>query len=233
VITGIGDIDALCAATPGGFKPDALFLAANGLPVVDPTARIIGDPNPHHTWGVNGSLRLWKKLTVSTLFDGRVGGDMINGTRSATTAGGVHKDTEARSRTDGTFGVNYYTKVYPDVAGPGKGVVALSTPLQWQTWFNGIGGDAGPGFQYVENGTFVKWREISASYNWTNAMFRKYSGFESVDIRIGGRNLVTWTDYTGYDPESSESGAFNITQGVERFTTPQTRSLFLSLGLNR
>src|SRR5262249_49065521 len=79
-ITGVGNIDALCAATAGGFKPGALFLAANGQPVIDPTTRIIGDPNPDHTWGLNGSLRLYKKFTITTLFDGRVGGDIVNGT---------------------------------------------------------------------------------------------------------------------------------------------------------
>jgi TonB-linked SusC/RagA family outer membrane protein len=233
VVTGIGDIDALCAATPGGYKPDALFLAANGLPVADPTPRMIGDPNPNYTWAVNGSLRLWKRLSVSTLFDARVGGDMANGTHATSNASGISKDTEARSRTDGTFGVNYYTNIYPDVAGPGKGVVALSTPIQWQTWFRGDGSDAGPGFQWLEDGSFVKWREISVSYNWTHPTFRRISGFESADIRVGGRNLKTWTDYTGYDPESSQSGAANITQGGDRFTTPQTRSLFISLTLNR
>ena len=230
---GVSDIDALCTATQGGYKPDALFLLPNGQPAVDPTTRIIGDPNPEHTWGVNSSLRLWKKFTVSTLFDGRVGGDVVNGTRATSNSSGIHKDTEARSRTDGTFGVNYYTNIYPDVAGPGKGVVGLSTPAQWQAWFTGNGGASGPAAQYMESGTFVKWRELSLSYNWTHALLRRFTGFETADLRVGGRNLVTWSDYTGYDPETSLNGAFNITQGTDWFSPPQTRSIFVSLTLNR
>jgi hypothetical protein len=50
---------------------------------------------------------------------------------------------------------------------------------------------------------------------------------------VAGRNLHTWTDYTGIDPESNLGGAAVLIQGIDYFNNPQTRSFVISLGLNR
>jgi hypothetical protein len=59
------------------------------------------------------------------------------------------------------------------------------------------------------------------------------TGFSSLDLRIAGRNLHTWTRYTGTDPETSLEGGYTITQGFDYFNMPPTRSLVLSVSLNR
>jgi len=50
---------------------------------------------------------------------------------------------------------------------------------------------------------------------------------------VAGRNLHTWTNYRGIDPEANLAGATALIQGVDYFNNPQTRSFVLSLGLNR
>ena len=52
-------------------------------------------------------------------------------------------------------------------------------------------------------------------------------------MRVAGRNLNTWTDYTGADPEANIGGAEFLTQGLDYFNNPQSRSFVLSLTLNR
>jgi TonB-linked SusC/RagA family outer membrane protein len=228
-LTGIQDIDALCGSAPKG----ALFLGPNGQPITDPTDRVIADPNPKHTLSYNSSLKLYNRFTISTLIDARHGGQVFNGTRASMDQRGTGEDTKLRSVTNGQFGTNFLTNVYPVVAGPGVGVVAFSTPTQWQAWFQGLGGLSGPLYEFVEDGSFVKIRELSLTYNMNQPFVRRYTGFSNADIRIAGRNLHTWTKYRGFDPEATLEGAESLTQGFDYFNDPQTRSMVLSISLNR
>jgi hypothetical protein len=238
VVDGLGSaplsIDSLCSAFTPGYKSGALFLGTDGKPITDPTDRVIADPNPKYTISYSTSLKLFNKLTLSTLLDGRYGSQLWNGTRGALDRFGTSADTKVRTMTNGQFGTNFYTDIYPTVAGPGVGVVAFANERDWQTWFQGDGGSAGDTqVQFIENGSFLKWRELSLTYSVTEPFLRNRTGFASADIRIAGRNLYTWTKYRGLDPESNLQGAESLTQGVDFFNNPQTRSLVLSISLNR
>lgn len=231
-VTGMGvvaDIDALCGNAPKG----ALFLGPDGLPVPDATQRIIADPNPKYSMSYSSSMR-WHKLSLSGLLDVRKGGSVWNGTRGILDFFGTGADTKDRTMTNGQYGVNYDLRNYPVTAGPGKNVIPFQTPNQWQSWFSGNGGGFGPvGAQFVEDGSFAKLREISLTYTLDNATFKNLTGFSSADIRIAGRNLKTWTKYTGFDPEVNLGGAEFLTQGLDYFINPPTRSFVLSFSLSR
>jgi len=231
-VTGMGvvaDIDALCGSAPKG----ALFLGPDGLPVPDATQRIIADPNPKYTMSYSSSMR-WHKLSLSGLLDVRKGGSVWNGTRGVLDFFGTGIDTKNRTVTNGQYGVNYALKNYPTTAGPGKNVVPFQSPDDWQNWFLGDGGGFGSvGAQFVEDGSFAKLREISLTYTLDNQTFRNLTGFSSADIRIAGRNLKTWAKYTGFDPEVNLGGAEFLTQGLDYFINPPTRSFVLSFSLSR
>ena len=232
-IPGLGvvsDVDgSVCAGAPKG----ALVLGDDGLPVADPAQRIIADPNPKYTMSYNTSVR-WNKLSLSGLLDVRKGGSVWNGTRGVLDFFGTGKDTKVRTRTDGQYGVNYMTDIYPTTVGPGKNVVPFQSATDWQNWFNGDGGGFGTvGAQFVEDGSFAKLREISLTYTIDQPFFRNLTGFSSADIRIAGRNLKTWTKYTGFDPEVNLGGAEFLTQGLDYFINPPTRSFVLSFSLTR
>ena len=231
-VTGLGvvaDIDALCGSAPKG----ALFLGPDGLPVPDATQRIIADPNPKYTMSYSSSMR-WHKLSLSGLLDVRKGGSVWNGTRGVLDFFGTGIDTKNRTLTNGQYGVNYALKNYPTTAGPGKDVVPFQSATQWQDWFLGDGGGFGSvGAQFVEDGSFAKLREISLTYTLDNQTFKNLTGFSSADIRIAGRNLKTWTKYTGFDPEVNLGGAEFLTQGLDYFINPPTRSFVLSFSLSR
>jgi TonB-linked SusC/RagA family outer membrane protein len=223
------DFDAQCGSAPKG----ALYLDENGLPVTDPTQRVIADATPNWSGSARTNFRIYKRIQIGGLLDIRHGGTVWNGTRGALYSFGTHKDTEIRNVTDGTFGKNFQTDINPVVGGPGVGVVAFATPADWQNWFTGPGGSAGEvQTQFVEDASFVKLREISVSYSadqkWVSSI-----GFSSIDFRVAGRNLHTWTNYKGLDPESNLGGAEFLTQGIDYFTGPQTRSIVVSIGLNK
>jgi hypothetical protein len=53
-----------------------------------------------------------------------------------------------------------------------------------------------------------------------------------VSLRIAGRNLHTWTDYSGIDPEVNLFGGSTVARGVDFVTTPIPRSLTVGLTVN-
>lgn len=229
------DIDAECRLTPGSpgtFANGALFIANGGLPVADPTDRVIANPNPKYSMGYSTTAR-FGKLTLGALADVRKGLTIWNGTRGILLRFGTLDETLVRERT-GTFGRDWATDVYPTVAGPGAGTVAFATANDWQNWFLGEGGGFGTtGAQFVEDASFVKLRELSLSYSFDQKWLRDRFNFSAIDVRIAGRNLKTWTRYKGLDPEANLGGAEWLTQGTDYFNNPQTRSFVLSFSLNR
>jgi TonB-linked SusC/RagA family outer membrane protein len=230
VLNGL-DVDQACGT---GFTPGALYLAANGQPILDQTDRVIGDPNPRYTMSYTTAVHFARHFTLSGLLDVRKGGDVWNGTRGILAYFGTGVETLNRTTTNGQFGVNVLTDKYPNVAGPGVGVVAFTTPAAWQNWYNNNGGGFGPvGAQFVEDGSFAKLRELSLTYNIEGNFAQRFGGFSSIDLRLAGRNLHTWTRYTGLDPEANLGGAEFLTQGLDYFNNPQVRSFVIAVAFNR
>jgi TonB-linked SusC/RagA family outer membrane protein len=227
------DLATVCAGQPHG----ALYIAANGFPVADPNQRVLGDPNPDWTGSVRSALR-YKKWEVSGLLDIRQGGDIYNGTRGALYSYGTHKDTEERATCTGgvctgnekVFGRNGWFD--GPVVGPGAGT-AVPIGENWYRQGLGAGPFAGNSDGFIEDGSYVKLRELSLGYTLDNAWIRSTLGLTSLDLRVAGRNLKTWTDYTGYDPETNLGGAIQNTRGYDYFNMPQTRSFVFTVNLNR
>ncbi len=231
------DIHAAKDATHpcGGAPSGAYFVDSTGLPVLDNTQRVIGNPNPRWTGSVRSSFR-YRKLQVSGLIDIRHGGQMDNGTKAALYAYGTHKDTEVRADCSGATCVgNEHVIGAPDspihgpVVGPGAG---RAVPIG-ENWYTDIGGlFGGTPEQFMEDAGFVKLREISLAYTFDEPWVQRMFGFNSIDLRLAGRNLKTWTNYTGYDPETNLGGSVEATRGRDYFNMPQTRSFVLSITLN-
>jgi TonB-linked SusC/RagA family outer membrane protein len=220
VIDGV-NIDQGCGSAPKG----ALYIAEDGFPVVDPTNRVIADGNPKWTGAVRTALT-WRKFQLSGLLDIRHGGETWNGTRGALTSFGTSAFTLDRG-VQRTFGKDFMAGA---VGGPGAG-----TPVTIdENWYAGNGGGFGPvAAQFIEDASFVKLREISLGYTFDQPWVTRNLGLSTIDLRVAGRNLHTWTDYTGIDPESNLGGAAVLIQGIDYFNNPQTRSFVISLGLNR
>jgi TonB-linked SusC/RagA family outer membrane protein len=227
------DLATVCAGQPHG----AAYIGANGFPVGDPNQRVIGDPNPDWTGSVRSGVR-YKKWQFSGLVDIRQGGDIYNGTRGALYSYGTHKDTEQRAVCNGTactgnekiFGRNGWFD--GPVVGPGAGT---SVPIGENWYRQGLGPCpfSNNAEACIEDGSFVKLRELSLAYTLDTDWVKRGLGLTSLDLRVAGRNLKTWTDYTGYDPETNLGGAIQNTRGMDYFNMPQTRSYVFTVNLNR
>ncbi len=67
----------------------------------------------------------------------------------------------------------------------------------------------------IDDGSFVKLREISLSYS-----FGKVKMFKDITASLTGRNLVSWDNYKGYDPEVNSGGQSTILRGIDFGSVP-------------
>jgi TonB-linked SusC/RagA family outer membrane protein len=233
----VAQVQAACAGAPTG----ALYINTDGFPVIDNTERQISDPQPNWTGGISNTLT-YKKVRVSSLFDIKKGGQVWNGTKGALYFFGTHRDTEGAREGQHVYGGDYMTQ--PTV-GPGSGKAvylvcpAGSTAATCNTpagsnWFAGDGGGFGSvSSQFIEDGSYVKLREISLSYTFDQPQISRVLNVSSVDVKIAGRNLKTWTKYSGFDPETNLAGAEVPITGVDFFNNPQTKSFVFMVTVNR
>ena len=214
-----------CQGAPTG----SLYVAADGYPQNDVAGTyVVGNPQPDWTGSLRTSFRI-HKFSVGGLLDVRQGGDAHNGTKGALHHFGTSKESQVnRDGGNFVFGDSYFGN--ETVAGPGAG---MAVPLG-EAWYTGGGSTFnGPTSQFVEGGGFVKLREISLGYTFDQAWIGRLMGFSSMELRVAGRNLHTWTDYTGVDPETSLLGSASPLRGIDYFNNPQSRSFVFSLTLNR
>ena len=85
----------------------------------------------------------------------------------------------------------------------------------------------------VQDGSFVKLREVSLTYDVPAAVMRRFlvERINSVRLSLVGRNLAVWTPYWGMDPEVSNFGNNNVGRFVDLATFPPSRQFFFSVDL--
>jgi TonB-dependent SusC/RagA subfamily outer membrane receptor len=141
----------------------------------DSLNKVIGDPNPKWMGSFLNEFTIAKKVRLRALLDGVFGNKIMNLSTRAQNAG-----IASNSKT-------YELELLP-YGDPRK------LPPTWNSRTQGI-------FEYwVEDGTFVKLRELSASYTLNSLGVQRFFA-DGVDLTLSGRNLKVWTKYSGYDPE--------------------------------
>ena len=84
----------------------------------------------------------------------------------------------------------------------------------------------------IEDATHTRLREVSIAYTFRAPWVQRVAGMQSVDLKLSGRNLKLWSDYSGLDPETNLGGAQNANRGIDWFTTPLTRAWVVSVALH-
>ena len=80
---------------------------------------------------------------------------------------------------------------------------------------------------YIEDGTYLRLREIGVYYT----VPIKTNLFQQARVGISGKNILTITDYSSYDPETSAFGPSGLSQGIEVAPFPSARQFYFHLGL--
>lgn len=193
-----------------GLAPgDRIYKDVNGDGVVtDADQTVIGNPIPKWSYGGNIGMS-WKGLDLMVGIQGMAGVDLING-------------------------LNFYMKGF---ALPFNGKVDILH--RWQkpgdvTDIARIGQHVPTNVQrisswYVENGAYLRVRNITLGYTFPQTKLRSAANiFSSLRVYATAQNLLTFTKYTGFDPEVG-GGIFD--RGVDRGGYPHPRSFLFGVQL--
>ncbi|MGM0945168.1 MAG: SusC/RagA family TonB-linked outer membrane protein [Bacteroidota bacterium] len=164
-----------------------------------------GDSQPDFNLSFFNSLNIYKGLELSVLVDWRQGGDNINLTSFLNDGGGT---------TNGWF---------DDDNGDGIPNGRQREPEP----YNNAG-------RWVQDATFVKIREIGLYYTIPKATLNEWFGSTVQNVRVGTsvNNAFLFTNYEGYDPETSTFGAQAVANNVDIAPYPTPRRVFFHLTID-
>jgi hypothetical protein len=190
----------------------------------------------------------YERLTLNVVLDWKKGGKMWNGTKGALYSYGTDEDVakwttisaaqastlknwqgRTAAQVIATAGQKqYYQNADGSVSFRGTvGNFGGSDVILDEIWYRvGLGGGFnGPAEQFIENGTFLRLREVTLSY----ALPLQFIGMQAMTVSITGRNLWLSTKYHGIDPETNLWGPNNNGIGLDYFNNPSTKSWIVSL----
>jgi TonB-linked SusC/RagA family outer membrane protein len=211
-----------------------LGLDIKGAPMLSEEFVELGKADPDWIGSIRNDFSfLQGDLNISVLFDIAQGFKVYNGTRGAMYNFGTHGDTKDREAL--WFNESGQPVIYQGTTPSNLGLAGGRTyqpgeQLRKEVYYRVYGN----GFAYqmteasVEDGSYVKLRDVSVSYRFRNIPF---FNIESIVLTASGRNLKTWTDYTGYDPEVNTFQSAEG-RGFDYFTLPQIRSFRFELAIN-
>ncbi|MCL1944017.1 MAG: TonB-dependent receptor [Candidatus Azobacteroides sp.] len=176
---------------------------------------VIGNPNPDFIYGMTNTMR-YKGFTLSFFIQGTYGNDIFNASKI---------DTEGMTNTN-----NQSKNVLDRWQRPGM-VTSIPKAASDGSTFNVRNSS-----RFIEDGSYLRLKTITLSYNIRKDLIRKL-GLEALSVYATGNNLLTFTKYTGFDPEvntntttDSQMPNFHV-MGVDYGTYPQNRSCIFGLNL--
>lgn len=217
--TGVSGIDYQRA--PNG----SVLIDANGYPIVSPAkGNYIGNREPDCLIGL-GSNVSWKNLSLSFLFDGRVGGDVVNITGRGLMSNGMDARL-AKYRN--------HKVIFNGVVDNGDGTYRKNTTpviLDQQTVNNYINNVSS---NFVEDGSYVRLSYVTLAYDFSDIMKRLGSKnpVKGLKFSVTGRNLFLLTKYSGADPQVMPSAANGTgAMGIDNYSVPSMRSFNFNLNV--
>ncbi len=162
---------------------------------------IIADANPIGQTSFLNSVR-YKRMSFTALLDWRQGGFTSDMTNNLFDEGGNSRDF--------------------DQASP----VATQTLGQYR-YGNFSAGNIAP---YIQNGTFLKLREVNLSFDAPNA-WASMARAREMRVSLQARNLWVKTNYWSFDPEFNNFGNSNFNRFIDLAPYPSNRQFFISIDL--
>lgn len=192
---------------------DALYYLPDGKSTTnvyeDAGNFIVGNPNPKLIGGFGNTVS-YKGFELSFLFQGVFGNQIMNG------AGGFMSSSFAWFDNQTSDQLGRWQK---------KGDITQVPQLRLG-YDNGISASS----RYVQNGDYIRLKNITLGYNFP-ITFAKNLKLQSARLYVTAVNILTFTKYTGWDPEvNADYRAGNRNQGGDFYTAPQIKNI--SVGLN-
>jgi len=164
---------------------------------------IIGNPNPDFIYGLNSTMS-YKGLELTMFLQGTQGNDLVNVSSIGNTLDygyGLNMPREVLN--------NNWTSAKPTSKFP---IISRSNSYNFSN-------------RLVEDGSYLRLRNVQLAY----ALPLKKWGTDwcrSAQVYVSGQNLLTFTKYSWWDPETnSQGGANSIGQGIDHYSYPTSKGL--------
>ncbi|MFP4448596.1 MAG: TonB-dependent receptor [Bacteroidales bacterium] len=177
--------------------------------ITEEDRKVVGNPNPDFTGGLTNSFN-YRNFDMKIFLEFAYGNDIFNGTRQY-----------AESMKFGTSD-NQLATIKDRWKQPGD-----------ETYIpkhNGENNLSPLSSHYIEDGSYLRIRQVSLGYNLAESFLEKYVNSARIYFKV--ENLMTFTPYSGMDPEVNYSGVGTLRAGTDFFTYPQVRTYILGLSLN-
>lgn len=190
---------------------DALYYAADKSKTNDYSAAvdtILGDPNPDYYGGFNSRFS-YKGFDLDVQCQFVKGNDVYNMAGYFQSVNGDYFDNQTTDQ------LNFWKT-------PGQ-----ITDIPQPRFFDGNG--AGKSSRWIQDGSYFRVKSVNLGYNLPRKILNRYK-IENLRVYVAGNNLLTKTDYKGYDPEVNSGFAGDLNLGHDFYTPPQARTI--SVGIN-
>ncbi|MCF6297294.1 MAG: TonB-dependent receptor [Flavobacteriaceae bacterium] len=203
--------EAAEAAVYGNIPGDAKYKDLDGDGAINSNdLGVMGNGQADLIWGLNNTF-IFMNFDLNIFFQGVHGNEIWNLGRGYTFGG----SGDARNAT--TVDIrNRWTPQNENTNVPGYSSTSVN---QIQS------------SRYVEDGSFVRLKNISLGYNLPESLIKRSKLFESFRVYISGLNLLTLTNYSGFDPEVSNTGNSSINQSIDFGAYPTAKSVLIGLNV--
>ena len=173
---------------------------------------VVGSPLPKWIGGITNTFS-YKGVELSVFFNG-VFGNKLNfyGVGRFSSANGRYEDNQTVNQLEAWTPENRDTKV----------------PQARLFYNNGAQASS----RFIEDGSFIRLRNVTLAYNLPKSLISKVK-LSNVRLYVTGQNLLTFTKYSGWDPEvNADDVVSNIALGYDFYTTPQAKTITGGLTIN-
>lgn len=183
--------------------------------ISDADKTIIGNANPKFTYGLTNSFA-YKNFTLDVFLQGVQGNDIFNATKIL---------TESMR-----LGMNQSAEVLKRWKNPGD-ITSVPRSLKDDVT------NSQPSTRYIEDGSYLRVKSLTLGYNLPKTLLEKIR-ISRLQVYVTSENLLTFTKYSGFDPEVSAFNATtqdntskNTAPGVDYGTYPQSRDFIIGLNV--
>ena len=214
VFANASEVEGAALQHPSTQAGDLRFEDVNGDGTIDNEDRkIVGSPFPDFTWGFDNRFT-YKNLSLGISLVGSQGASTYfqAGTAVLNSAGVQNQIADI------SLGR------WVSEAQPGDGFQPRAIRSNHANGF-------GTSSHFLFDSSFMRIKNVNLAYNFPSDVAERLD-LNQLSLYIDVANLYTFTDYPGYDPESSTSGSDIASSGIDYFTYPLARTLTMGLKLS-
>ena len=166
---------------------------------------VIGDPTPKHFGGFTNDFVIFKHFDAQIFFQWSYGGKILNANRTVV---GI---AQANRYNKLDYVNNYWSPYHP---------TSDVNAMRYETYFGMPTKGNEVDTRCVEDASYLRLKSVSIGYTLPGRLSKKI-GMKKLRIYVSAQNLITWTDYTGYDPDVSVGKYGALTPNLDYSAYPQ------------